>query len=45
MARGEMVVHNAGPAFSVTALHPQAAKLSANEIVALLRKSQSTRGR
>ena len=45
MARGEIVVHNAGPAFSVTALHPQAAKLSATDIVALVRKSQSTRGR
>ena len=45
MARGEVVVHNAGPSFSVTALHPQAARMSATEIVARLRKSQSTRGR
>jgi hypothetical protein len=44
MAHGEIVVHNAGPAFSVTALHPRAAKLSATDIVALVRKSQSTGG-
>jgi hypothetical protein len=45
MARGEIVVHNAGSAFSVMALHPQAAKLSATDIVALVRKSQSASGR
>jgi hypothetical protein len=45
MARGEIVVHNAGSAFSVMALHPQAAKLSATDIVALVRTSQSASGR
>jgi len=45
MARGEMVVHNTGPSFSITGLHPQSAKMSATEIVARLRKSQSARGR
>lgn len=39
MSRGEMVVHNARSSFTVPALHPQAAKLSATEIMALLRKS------
>ncbi len=42
MARGEMVVHNAGQSFSVPGLHPQSAKMSTAEIVALLRKSHST---
>jgi hypothetical protein len=45
MARGEMVVHNTGSSFSVTGLHSQGAKMSATEIVARLRKSQSARGR
>jgi hypothetical protein len=45
MSRGDIVVHNAGTSFNVTALHPQAAKLSATEIVARVRKSQQTRGR
>jgi len=45
MALGEIVVHNAGASFSVTGLHAHDAKMSATEIVALLRKSQSARGR
>jgi len=43
MSRGDVIVHNAGTAFTVATLHPRAAKLSAAEIVALVRKSQQTR--
>ena len=45
MGHGEMVVHNAGTSFNVASLNPRPAKLSATEIVALVRKSQQTRGR
>jgi hypothetical protein len=41
MSRGEVVVHNGGAAFNVPALHPNAAKLTSAEIVAILRKSSS----
>ena len=40
MSRGELIVHNAGSSFTVPALHPRAPKLSATEIVALVRKSR-----
>jgi hypothetical protein len=39
MSRGEVVVHNGGAAFNVPALHPNAAKFTPAEIVAILRKS------
>jgi hypothetical protein len=40
-----MVVHIAGTSFNVPSLNPRAAKLSATEIVAFVRKSQQTRSR
>jgi hypothetical protein len=45
MARGEIVVHNTGPSFSIAGLRPHNAKMSATEIVTRLRKSQLARGR
>lgn len=45
MASGEIVVHNGGSTFSVPALKPKASKLTSAEIVALVRKSSSNRGR
>ena len=41
MARGEIVVHDAGAAFSVPGLRAQAAQLTPSEIVASLRKPPS----
>jgi hypothetical protein len=45
MSRGELIVHNAGATFHVPALHPRNAKLTAAEIVAIVRKSPSNRER
>jgi dienelactone hydrolase len=45
MARGEIVVHDAGSRFSVPGLRAQSARLTASEIVALVRKAASTRPR
>jgi dienelactone hydrolase len=45
MARGEIVVHDAGSRFSVPGLRAQSARLTASEIVALVRKAASTRTR
>jgi hypothetical protein len=45
MARGEIVVHDAGPRFSVPGLRVQSARLTASEIAALVRKAASTRTR
>lgn len=45
MSRGELIVHNAGASFAVPALHPQASKLTAAEIAAIVRKAPSTRTR
>lgn len=43
MARGELIIHNAGTSFAVPALHPQPSKLAAAEIAAVVRKVSSTR--
>jgi len=45
MARGEIVVHDAGSRFSVPGLRAQSARLTPSEIVALVRKAASTRPR
>jgi hypothetical protein len=45
MARGEIVVHDAGSRFSVPGLRAQSARLAASEIVALVRKAASGRPR
>jgi hypothetical protein len=45
MARGEIVVHDAGSRFSVPGLRAQSARLTASDIVALVRKTASTRSR
>ena len=45
MARGEIVVHDAGTRFSVPGLRAQSARLTPSEIVALVRKAASTRPR
>ena len=45
MARGEIVVHDAGSRFSVPGLRAQSARLTPSEIVALVRKTASTRPR
>ena len=42
MSRGQIVVHDAGAAFQVPGLRPQAARLSPSEIVALLRNPPRT---
>jgi hypothetical protein len=41
MARGQIVVHDAGSRFSVPGIHAQSARLTASEIVALVRKAAS----
>ena len=41
MARGEIVVHDAGSRFSVPGIRAQSARLSTSEIVALVRKAAS----
>ena len=45
MARGEIVVHDAGSRFSVPGLRAQSARLGASEIVARVRKAASARPR
>jgi hypothetical protein len=45
MARGDVVVHDAGSRFSVPGLRAQSARLTTSEIVALVRKAASTRPR
>ena len=45
MSGGETVVHNGGSTFNVPALKPKASKLTSAEIVALVRRSSSNRGR
>jgi hypothetical protein len=45
IAAGEIVVHNAGTSFNVPALKPRAAKFTSAEIVAIVRKFPSNRGR
>jgi len=44
-SRGELIVHNAGAAFNVPALHPRNAKLTTAEIVTIVRRSPSNRER
>ncbi len=44
MARGEIVVHDSGPEFSVPGLRAQSSRLTASQIVALVRKASSRRG-
>ena len=43
MARGEIVVHNAGPTFNVTGLRAQSGRLAPSDIAALVRKAASRR--
>jgi hypothetical protein len=43
MSRGALVIHNAGAAFNLPALHPQTAKLTSADIAAMIRKSPSDR--
>jgi dienelactone hydrolase len=45
MARGEIVVHDAGSRFGVPGLRAQSARLTASEIVGLVRKAASARPR
>lgn len=45
MARGEIVIHNAGTRFQVTGLEPRGGKLTAAEIVPLVTKARSSRTR
>jgi dienelactone hydrolase len=45
MSHGEIVIHDAGPGFSVRGLRAQSTRLTPSEIAALVRKSRSTRTR
>ena len=43
MAHGDIIVHDAGPEFSVRGLRPQSSRLTASEIAALVRQGPPTR--
>jgi hypothetical protein len=45
MSTGEIVVHNGGSTFNVARLAPKTSKLTTAEIVAIVGKSSSNRGR
>jgi hypothetical protein len=45
MSHGNIVIHDAGPGFSVRGLRAQSTRLTPSEIAALVRKTRSTRAR